>query len=88
MSVFRNFGRKLNHAIQYGRKASHKVQGFGRKLNSFTRKGIHTLEKGLQYATPAIAGLAPEALPVLSGVESTLRKVDRGRQKASRQLLR
>ena len=88
MTMLNKFGRKINSAVAFGRKASHKLQAFGRKVNSFSRKGIHTLEAAARYAAPAVAGIAPEALPVLSGVESTLRKVDRSRQRAARSILR
>ena len=88
MTMLNRFGRKINNAVAFGRKASHKLHSFGRKVNSFSRKGIHTLEAAARYATPAVAGILPEALPVLSGIEATLKKADRSRQKIAHNVLR
>jgi len=75
---FHKFGQKLNKGLhqvhKIGEKAVHFVE---RKALPIAHKISHIGAKALQYATPVIGSVAPEALPFLIAGQKGLSAIDK-----------
>jgi hypothetical protein len=85
----RTFGSKLIHsAARFGKKAVHfahaAVDYAEKKGLPIAEKVANTVNKVSKLATPFVAGLAPELLPALYGVNKLSGVADKGLRNAER----
>tara|TARA_R110000803_G_scaffold67347_2_gene129038 strand:+ start:190 stop:606 length:417 start_codon:yes stop_codon:yes gene_type:complete len=86
MGFFHKFGKKLHKFGQKMEKGVHAVGKFAQKAEHFIEKKAlpvasaiaKGVDVGLKIATPVIAGLAPELLPAVIGLEAGVGAVRKG----------